>query len=316
MPTGFALPARLSGTGGNSAGAPSEIASPTLEADRLRDAGRALVADTLTTLQTDADMTAADQLSDDPTLSPAPFRIMAAATTGSTATGSVRPPHPVLRHRPLLGPIVRHAIKRHLDRQREMARKLVAARRTATRVHERTETLNEDGTRTIHARLEMTTKAGGTLKQTSDRVVDAENTVLSAVADLERAFKNGHTLVSHRERKTAEDGSWTVTFTLTATRKDGAVKTVNWTRKGSADGTETGEGTILRFDGSKVTITYARNANGSTLTRTIDSAANIRAEVTKSEGETSADTTVMTPDGQLLEIAAVPDTEDVAPSEK
>lgn len=272
--------------------------------------GHALIQDAVASLQADADMDVGGMLADDPSLA-ATYQVMAMGMGMGAGHGQAG----LLRRATLPGALIRQAIRKHQDEMRQKAKVHLDARRPSAKISERTVTENEDGTRTIKARLEITNKLG-THKQSLEKLVDADGTVLDYVHDLERTGKDGRSVVSHRERHTEDDGSFKATFSMVITRKDGAKKTIEWTRTGAADGSEVGEGKIVRFDGSVVTTTITKSADGTIVTKTTDTAAQVQAEVTKDEVGATAEATVTdTQTGQVVEKVEAIDTEAVEASD-
>lgn len=253
--------------------------------------GRTLIQDALTALQANVDMDLAGMLAGDTSL-PVGYRILAADASTTDPAARAGASQGGQRTAPArLAELAKQRMREHMQKLHERAQKHLEARRGATRVAERTVVENEDGTRTITARMEITTRAG-TQKQFVERTLDADGILLDSVHDFERQGKNGKAMKSHRERHTADDGSWTGTFKLEITRKDGKTKTVEWQRSGSADGSEVGEGKITRFDGTEVTIKVSKTSEGEVTTETTDSDAGIAVEIAGDDQGTAVEATV------------------------
>lgn len=151
-----------------------------------------------------------------------------------------------------------------------------------------TESVTLDGVACVATTTQLQFSRGAvTQSQTVTRTVDADGDELKVVQDMSRTFKNGHSFKAHRERTNAADGSYTIVYHSEATMK-GKTRIVDWTRTGTADGTETGTGTIQRANGTKVTITVTKTADGVTTTVTKDTAAKVGVEVSQTEGATEA----------------------------
>ncbi|HEY9857407.1 MAG TPA: hypothetical protein V6D05_16810 [Stenomitos sp.] len=136
------------------------------------------------------------------------------------------------------------------------------------------------------------TRGGVTQSHTVIRTVDPDGDLVKLVGDMTRSFKNGMAFKAHRERTNAADGSYTALFHSETTFK-GKSRIVDWTRTGTADGTETGTGTIQRADGSKVTITITRTAEGVTVTKTEDTSAKVGVEVSQTDDSTEVSATII-----------------------
>ncbi|MNL12719.1 hypothetical protein D3C87_1335940 [compost metagenome] len=243
-------------------------------------AARAMVNDSLVALQTDADMTIASLMADDT----------------SFGTQAVRDGAP-------------------MERFKERAKPRLDKARADVRNPERSEAPNDRGGKTGKLKMDVKGRHGDE-KRTVERVVDADGKLVEVTVHFEVSHKNGMTLVTDRHRKLGEDGTWTSTFKSVFTRKDGKTKTIEWSRLEAADGSETGQGTITRFDGSVVTISITKGADGTVVTKVTDSRQKVDAEVTL--GDAATDATVVVTDGESgqTETSTVPDTEAVDPSEQ
>lgn len=156
-------------------------------------------------------------------------------------------------------------------------------------------------------------RGGVTQSQTVTRTVDPDGDLLKVVADLSRSFKNGMAFTARRERTNAADGSYTAIFHSESAMK-GKTRTVDWTRQGLADGSETGTGTIKRFNGTTVTLTVTRTADGVTVIKTSDDAAKVGVEVAQTEGSTAATAKVTDVAKGTETVATIPDTEATQPA--
>lgn len=258
---------------------------------------QALINDALTSLQTDSDMNLASALAEDTTLKTQAIELEAAATV--EASGSV-------------GARERQRSERFKDRAKHRLEKAKGAIRTVEKV----ETPNADGGKTVKITMSVNHKNGVQLRVV-ERVYAADASLLAATAHFEHEHKNGVKMVGDRNRALAADGTWHSTFKAVLTRKDGKVKTTEWTRVEAADGSETGEGKITRFDGSVVTISISKSADGTVVTKTVDSRAQLNAEIT--QGDVATDASVVVTDaasGQAAATTTVSNTEEVEPSEQ
>lgn len=151
-----------------------------------------------------------------------------------------------------------------------------------------TESVTVDGVACVATTTKLQfTRGAVTQSQIVTRTVDPDGAVLKVVTDMTRSFKNGLSFKAHRERTNAADGSYASVYRSESSMK-GKTRVVDWTRTGSADGSETGTGTITRFNGTKVTITITKTADGVTTTVTRDTAAKVGVEVAQAEGSTEA----------------------------
>lgn len=253
-----------------------------LSQDQLTTA-QAMINDSLVALQTDSDMSIASVVSDD-------------AAYGTQGVGPVEGGAP-------WGRFMERA-KPRIDKARE-----------GIKHRERFEEPNDRGGKT--GKVEMDFKGRhGNENRVVEKVVDADGKVVEVTVHFEASRKNGMTLVSDRHRKLGEDGTWTSTFKSVFTRKDGKTKTIEWTRTEAADGSETGEGTITRFDGSVVTITITKAVDGTVVTKVVDSRKKVDAELTQGDAETDATVVVTDGNSGQSETTTVTDTEEVQPSEE
>ncbi|MBM3274533.1 MAG: hypothetical protein FJZ00_05240 [Candidatus Sericytochromatia bacterium] len=124
-----------------------------------------------------------------------------------------------------------------------------------------------------------------------ERYYDANN-VLVRVYDLVRTtFKKGAKHEHERERINSDDGGYSVTVKSSNTGPNGKTRSSNWTRTGSADGSESGTGTIKRADGTETSVTFTKTADGVTTTKTTDTAKKVAVEVKQTEGSSEASVT-------------------------
>jgi hypothetical protein len=206
-------------------------------------------------------------------------------------------------------------LKERMDRFKDRSKQRLVHKRDAMKPGA-TETVSEDGT-IVTKTMEFSHK-NGAKKQTIVKVY-ADNTrtdLVEASFHLEQQHKNGMSFVVDRSRKLDADGTWTIAYKATFTRKDEKVKTVAWTRIEAADGSQTGTGTITRFDGTVVQITFEKSAEGVVVTRTIDGAAKVEAVVTQDEAAVEADVTIKDgASGQVTGEGTV-SVEDAEPSEQ
>lgn len=121
---------------------------------------------------------------------------------------------------------------------------------------------------------------------------EAHTDLVSVTSHLEQQHAKGMSFVIDRVRTRLDDGSWSISYNAVFTRQDGKIKTVAWTRTEAADGTLTGSGTISRFNGTTVAITFEQGADGTVVSRTIDAKAKVSAEVTQDEAAAKAEVAV------------------------
>ncbi|MNK71399.1 hypothetical protein D3C87_908490 [compost metagenome] len=206
-----------------------------------------------------------------------------------------------------------HKLQERAQRFKERSKPRLEHKRGAMKGEAKV-TVSEDGT-TVTKTMEFQHK-NGAKKQTIVKIYadDTRETLIEANFHLEQEHRNGMNLVVDRSRKLGEDGSWTITYHATFTRKDGKEKTVAWTRVEAEDGSQTGTGTLTRFDGTVVQITFTKSADGLVVTRTIDGDAKVEAVV--SQDEASADAEVTVKDGSNGQVTgkATVNIEDAEPS--
>lgn len=250
-----------------------------------------MVNDTIAALQTSSDMNVASSLSADPTVQS--LRILEQSATGSPDTERAQ----------------------HDRKFRDRMQKKRSDVHGVTRETIQNPAGYASGSVMVKVTMTMNTR-GGTQTHVEERVT-LNDAIIAEVHDLTRSNKKDQKLASHRERKRNADGTWTVSFTETITRPDGKTKTIAWTRTEAADGSQTGTGNITRFDGTTVAITITKTADGTVETKTVDSAAKVDADITKSDGDTAANVTVTDEaKGKVVGTTTVPDTESVEPSDK
>ncbi len=203
-------------------------------------------------------------------------------------------------------------LKERMERFKERSKQRIEHKRGAMKTQ--VETTTEGNT--VTKKMEFEHK-NGAKKQIIVKVYADETleNLIEANFHLEQQHKNGMSLVIDRSRVVDADGNWTIAYKATFTRKDEKVKTVAWTRVEAADGSQTGTGTITRFDGTVVQITFTKSADGVVVTRTVDSAAQVEAEVTQDEAAVEADVTITNQAGQVTGEATV-SVEDAEPSEQ
>ncbi|MNR86878.1 hypothetical protein D3C72_177350 [compost metagenome] len=206
-----------------------------------------------------------------------------------------------------------HKLQERAQRFKERSKPRLEHKRGAMKGEAKV-TVSEDG-KTVTKTMEFQHK-NGAKKQTIVKIYadDTRETLIEANFHLEQEHRNGMNLVVDRSRKLGEDGSWTITYHATFTRKDGKEKTVAWTRVEAEDGSQTGTGTLTRFDGTVVQITFTKSADGLVVTRTIDGDAKVEAVV--SQDEASADAEVTVKDGSNGQVTgkATVNIEDAEPS--
>ena len=90
-----------------------------------------------------------------------------------------------------------------------------------------------------------------------------------------------------------EDGSVDSTYSAVVVRKsDGARRTVLWVRHHATDGSMTGSGTITKFDGTTVSISLSRDANGANKIEASDSQAGVGVEVGQEDSSSKASSVI------------------------
>lgn len=149
-----------------------------------------------------------------------------------------------------------------------------------------------------------------------DRYYDANKVLVWVVDHTEHLFKNGARHVADRDRMNFDDGSYKVTYKATTTGPKGKTRSVEWAREGSADGSETGTGTITRFDGTSTDLTFTKDASGKTVASTTDAATKTKVEVSQTEGDTEAKVVVTDTQEPSKTITEVLDTENLEPSDQ
>ena len=181
--------------------------------------------------------------------------------------------------------------------------------------------VGDDGTVAVVSSFEHTNK-GGThtvkaqqiFKGSSKDDVKPEN-LLSSEVRTSRVLAGGLKAESVRTVAVNEDGSKDITFSHTLTRKDGKTKTVSWERTVQADGSSSGEGKIVRFDGSEVSIVRSVAADGTVKATVTDTRNKVKAEVALDEGTGEVKAEVSTTDaGSEKESVAVADAEAAEPA--
>jgi hypothetical protein len=204
-------------------------------------------------------------------------------------------------------------LKERLERFKERSKQRIEHKRGAMKTQVET-TISADGT-TVTKTMAFEHK-NGAKNQTIVKIYadDTRESLIEASFHLEQEHKNGMSLVIDRSRILGEDGSWTIAYKATFKRKDGKVKTVAWNRVEAADGSQTGTGTITRFDGTVVQITFTRSADGVVVTRTVDGAAQVEAVVTQDEAAVEADVTVTDQSSGQVTGEATVSVEDAEPS--
>ncbi|MNX64648.1 hypothetical protein D3C86_956770 [compost metagenome] len=250
-------------------------------------AARAMIDDSVASMQTDVDMSLAAALADDANLKVQGLAFESAAGTRE---------------------------RDRFERFKERAKPRLQKARDAVRTVDRVETPTEDGGKIVKVTMAVNHR-NGVQNRVVERAYAADGSLIEATVHFEMEQRNGSKMVGDRHRKLEADNTWHATFKYVITRRDGKVKTVEWTRVEAADGSETGDGKITRFDGSVVTIAITKSADGTVVTRTQDSSAKLEAEITQPEASTEASVTVTDgSNGQVAATTTVPDTEAVEPS--
>ena len=133
---------------------------------------------------------------------------------------------------------------------------------------------------------------------------------------LTRNFGPRVSFVAYRDRVNNSDGSFTITFSSTASVQpaSGSVKnrTVNWTASGLADGSWTASGTLVQFNGRTVQLSMTGTASGSVATKAVDTSDDVEADLLQSDASTAATSQLGEPGNMHVKGAvagSVPDTE-------
>lgn len=263
-----------------------------------RTVATSMIQDTVATLNVDAQLNVASMYTDDGSLRTQ--ALVQAVATGSTMIE-----------------LRKAAAARELLQRQEMAKRMQARLKAAKanfRDFKPTSEVASDGSRVDRANMTMMNK-NDQQNVSQEKFYDAEGTLIEVKSHFTRTHKNGLTYTADRDRKLQEDGSWKVTFTSTITGPKGKTKTVAWTRTVAVDGSEVGDGTITRFDGSVVTVHVERSADGSVLTRTVDTRAKVTVDVDAGDGSDGATVKVTNGEtGQVAGTQTVEDTKTVDPS--
>lgn len=261
----------------------------------------AMVTDTVAAMQSSSDMSVASGLSGTVTVMSVQALDGQAAASGSaqtSASGSLEASKSVATPQ----------FQSRLQAER-------GAVRSVTR-----ETINNppgyaSGSVMVKVTLKLDSK-GGTQTHVNEKVT-LNGDLIAEIHDFDKINKKGHKIHVHRERNKNADGTWTISFKETITRPDGKTKTVAWSRIEAADRSQTGSGTIVRFDGSTVAITITRTADGSVTVKITDADAKVDATISKNEDDTKANVTVTDESkGKVTGTVTVSDTESVEPSDK
>jgi hypothetical protein len=181
--------------------------------------------------------------------------------------------------------------------------------------------VGDDGTVAVVSSFEHSNKAGThsvkaqqVFKGTSKDDVKPEN-LLSSEVRVSRTTKDGIKSSSVRTVAVNEDGTKDITFTQTLTRKDGRIKTVSWERTVAADGSSSGEGKIVRFDGSEITIVRSVAGDGTVKATVTDTRNKVKAEVALDEATGKVDAEVASTEAPAeKEAVVVPDAEAAEPA--
>lgn len=181
--------------------------------------------------------------------------------------------------------------------------------------------VGDDGTVGVVSSFEHSNKAGThvvkaqqVFKGTSKDDVKPENLLSSAVRSA-RTTKDGIKSSSVRTVAVNEDGTKDITFTHTLTRNDGKTKTVSWERTVAADGSSSGEGKIVRFDGSELTIVRSVSTDGTIRATVTDTRNKVKAEVALDEATGKVDAEVASTEAPAeKESVAVADAEAAEPA--
>lgn len=218
-------------------------------------------------------------------------------------------------------------VKRQVGERVEKMKGKVEAQRKAVRDAmgkdnaKRKVLVGDDGTVAVVSSFEHSNKAGThavkaqqVFKGTSKDDVKPENLLSSEVRSA-RTTKDGIKSSSVRTVAVNEDGTKDITFTHTLTRKDGKTKTVSWERTVAADGSSSGEGKIVRFDGSELTIVRSVSADGTVKATVTDTRNKVKAEVALDEATGKVDAEVASTEAPAeKESVAVADAEAAEPA--
>ena len=206
-------------------------------------------------------------------------------------------------------------LKERLEKFKDRSKQRIEHKRGSMKAEVET-TYSDDGT-TVTKSMEFEHK-NGAKKQTVVKVYSdsSRETLVEATFHLEQEHRNGMSFVVDRSRTLSEDGSWTIAYKATFTRKDGTFKTVVWNRVEAEDGSQTGSGTITRFDGTVLQMTFTRTADGVVVTRTVDSGAKVETVVTQDEASVEAEVTVKDQASAQVTGEATVSIEDAEPSDQ
>ena len=203
-----------------------------------------------------------------------------------------------------------------LSRFMARAKQELASRKSQMHNVVRTTVTNSDGTKTVNITATVD-RPNGNETNTINRTYDASGNLTELQSHMERTNASGFKIVLDRDRLLNSDGTWTITFAMTITRPDGKVKTITWTRTENADGTESGTGTLTRFDGTTETLTTSKDASGSITTTVTDTQTDLAAQVGSSDSNTQASVQVSNPStGKVDSTTSVSDTESVEPGDQ
>ena len=206
-------------------------------------------------------------------------------------------------------------LKERMERFKDRSKQRLEHKRAGMKTEVET-SISEDGT-TVTKTMEFAHK-NGAKSQTIVKVYadDTRETLVEATFHLEQKHRNGMSLVVDRSRTLGEDGAWTIAYKATFTRKDGKEKTVVWNRIEAEDGSQTGTGTITRFDGTVLQMTFTRTADGVVVSHTVDGAAQVEAVVTQDETSVEAEVTVKDQGSAQVTGEATVNIEDAEPSDQ
>lgn len=241
---------------------------------------RSLVYDTAAALQADSELDQGGVIADDGYTTAS---VDAAAGADVTAGGTQASAGASLTFR--------EKMKQRAEKYKQKAAAKLDARRQALKQKPTREEIdNQDGTWTVKTTMSFEHKNGSrsqVIAKTFSNYKAEGQALVKAEFSMERTGKDGRAHKVSRTRTYASEGTWTGHFENTITR-DGKTKSVVWDRQLGADGLETGEGKITRFDGSTVTITIKKDENGQLVTTVVDSKASTEATITKDEAAAEA----------------------------
>lgn len=178
-----------------------------------------------------------------------------------------------------------------------------------------TKVTNPDGSITYTFTLTLDDPHGTETHTVSRTELNGQVTAFSD--QMTKTDTNGHQLSVTRTRTRNADGSWTATFKEVVTRPDGKTMSISWARTENSDGSMTGSGSITRFDGTTVTLSFSRSAGSETETTAVDASASVEIKVASDDDSTQAQVQVVNEaNGQVASTDTISDTTQVSVSDQ